>query len=130
MTMTESVIEQAALAWLKNVGWSVHHGAEIAPGELAAERRDYAQVILQDRLRQALARLNPSLPAGALEDAFRRLTRPESATLEARNRALHRLLTDGAPSSTSSPPCATHCYQLRSGQIRVQAAEKAVSEAV
>ena len=39
--MTESVVEQAALAWLESAGWSVHHGAEIAPGELAAERSDY-----------------------------------------------------------------------------------------
>jgi type I restriction enzyme R subunit len=37
MTMTESVIEQAALAWIQSVGWSIRNGAEIAPGEPAAE---------------------------------------------------------------------------------------------
>ena len=51
----------------------------IAPGEAGAERADYAQVVLQARLREALARLNPALPPEALEDAFRRLTRPEGA---------------------------------------------------
>ena len=50
---------------------------EIAPGEAAAERDDYGEVVLERRLRAALARLNPALPAEALEDAFRKLTRPE-----------------------------------------------------
>ena len=45
-----------------------------APG---AERDDYGQAVLERRLRDALAELNPGLPASALEDAFRRLTRPE-----------------------------------------------------
>ena len=39
--------------------------------------------------------MNPSLPASALDDAFRKLTRPEGATLDARNRAFHRMLVDG-----------------------------------
>ena len=78
-SFTESTVEQAALAWLESVGWSVRHGAEIAPGELAAERSDYGQVVLAQRLRDALARLNRGLPAEALDDAFRKLTRPEGA---------------------------------------------------
>jgi type I restriction enzyme R subunit len=93
--VTESVVEQAALAWLESAGWPVRHGAEIAPGEPAAERADYGEVVLAQRLRDALARLNPALPAEALQDAFRKLTRPEGADLVARNRALHRLLVDG-----------------------------------
>jgi type I restriction enzyme, R subunit len=93
--MTESIIEQAALAWLERLGWTVKHGPEIAPGELAAERGDFGQAVLTQRLRDALARLNPALPAEALDDAFRKLTRPEGPTLEARNRAVHRLLVDG-----------------------------------
>jgi type I restriction enzyme R subunit len=94
-TFTESMIEQATLAWFESVGWSVKHGAEIAPGEPAAERGDYGQVAIEQRLCDALARLNPALPAEALEDAFRKLTRPEGAELVARNRAVHRLLVDG-----------------------------------
>ena len=74
---TESVVEQAALAWLESLGWRVKHGLEIAPGEPGAERVDYAQVVLEARLRDALAWLNPALPPEAMEDAFRRLTRPE-----------------------------------------------------
>ena len=55
--VTESVVEEAALAWLESVGWQISNGAEIAPGEGAAERDDYGQVVLPRRLRDALARL-------------------------------------------------------------------------
>ncbi|WP_337869709.1 type I restriction endonuclease subunit R [Meiothermus sp.] len=93
--MTESTVESAALAWLAAVGWQIAHGPDIAPDQPGAERRDYSEVVLAQRLRDALARLNPALPAEALEDAFRKLTRPEGADLIQRNRALHRLLVDG-----------------------------------
>jgi len=93
--LTESEIESAALAWLSELGWQVKHGPDIAPDGLFAERRDFGQVVLEQRLRDALARLNPTLSAEALEDAFRKLTRPEGADLLQRNRALHRLLVDG-----------------------------------
>ena len=93
--VTESVVEQAALAWLETIGWRVAHGPHIAPDMPSAERRDYGEVILAQRLRDALARLNPALPAEALEDAFRRVTRPAGAELIGRNRGVHRLLVDG-----------------------------------
>jgi type I restriction enzyme R subunit len=93
--ISEAQIESAALAWLESLGWQVKHGPEIAPDGLFAERRDFGQVVLEQRLRDALARLNPTLPAEALEDAFRKLTRPEGTDLLQRNRALHRLLVDG-----------------------------------
>jgi type I restriction enzyme R subunit len=95
IAFTESDVESAALAWLSGLGWQVKHGAEIAPGEFSAERADYGQVVLEQRLRDALARLNPDLPPEALEDAFRKLTRPEGATLEQRNRHFHRMLAEG-----------------------------------
>ena len=93
--LDEAQVEQAALAWLEGIGWQARNGAEIAPGEPAAERDDYGQVVLAQRLRDALARLNPALPAEALEDAYRKLTRPEGAELIVRNRALHDLLVNG-----------------------------------
>ena len=46
-------------------------------------------------MRQALARINPTLPAEAIDDAFRKIARLEGATLDAQNRAFHRLLVDG-----------------------------------
>ena len=93
---TESEVEEAALEWLESIGWRVVHGPDIAPQVPGAERDDYGAVVLESRLREALARLNPDLPSAALDDAFRKLIRPEGATLEARNRAFHRLIVDGA----------------------------------
>jgi type I restriction enzyme R subunit len=113
-SFTESTVEQAALAWLESVGWSVRHGAEIAPGELAAERSDYGQVVLEQRLRDAFAQLNRNLPAVALDDAFRKLTRPEGAELAARNRTVHRLLVDGVTVEYRTPD-----GEIRGAQARV-----------
>src|SRR5713226_9142589 len=94
---TESVVEEAALAWLETLGYAVLHGPDIAAGEPRAERSDpnYRDVVLEGRLRQALARLNPDLPPDALEDAFRKLTRVDAPSLVERNRAMHRMLVDG-----------------------------------
>ena len=94
-TLTEADVEQTALEWLGALGWQTAHGSDIAPDTPGAERGDYGQVVLERRLRDALARLNPQLPAAALEDALRWLTRPVGATPEARNRAFHRMLVNG-----------------------------------
>ena len=94
-TLTEADVEAAALSWLSGLNWQVLHGPDIAPDTPNAERADYGQVILEQRLRDAVAELNPTLPTDALNDALRKLTRPEGSTLEARNRAFHRMLVDG-----------------------------------
>lgn len=94
---SESIVEDAALAWLEELGYAVAHGPEIAYGEVAAERSDpnYHDVVLDQRLRQALVNLNRSLPTEAIEDAYRKLTRVDAPSVIARNRAIHRLLVDG-----------------------------------
>ena len=94
-TLHESDVEDAALEWLRELGWRVAYGPDIAPDTPASEREDYGQVVLERRLRDALGELNPALPASAIDDAYRKLTRPEGATLEARNRAFHRMLVNG-----------------------------------
>ncbi len=93
----ESVVEDAALAWLGALGYTVLHGPSIAAGEPAAERSDpnYRDVVLEGRLRHALARLNKDLPPEAIEDAYRKLTRLDAPSLPERNRAIHRMLVDG-----------------------------------
>lgn len=72
---TESVVEQATLAWFESIGWPVKNGAESASEKPTAERDDYRPVVPPQRRRDA-ARLNPALPAEALEDAFRKPTGP------------------------------------------------------
>ncbi len=94
-SLTESDVEAAALEWLRELGWRVAHGPAIAPDSEGAERADYAEVVLARRLRDALDRLNPAIPPSALDDAFRKVAHPAGSTLEARNRASHRMLADG-----------------------------------
>jgi type I restriction enzyme, R subunit len=92
---TESVVEEAALEWLGALGYAVLAGPSIAPGEPAAERASYADVVLAGRLRDALARLNPGVPAEGLDEAFRRLTRISSPQPIDANHELHHYLVNG-----------------------------------
>ena len=112
-SLSESIVEAVALDWLASLGWTVLHGPDIAPDMLAAERADYSVVVLANRLRAALARLNPDLPDDALEDALRRLTRPTGATLEARNRDFHRMLVAGVTVEHTGADGRVHGAQVR-----------------
>ncbi|MBI5756009.1 MAG: hypothetical protein HZA12_03710 [Nitrospirae bacterium] len=80
-------MEEAALSWFDELGYAVLSGPDIAPGELFSERASYGDVILEGRLRSALTGLNPGIPAEAIEDAYRKLTRTihESPLLHANN---------------------------------------------
>ena len=93
--LSELDVETVSLEWLQGLGWKVAHGASIAPQTSKAEREDYGEGYLRERLRGSLRRLNPSLPESAREDAFRKVMRSKGPTLEIRNRAFHRLLVDG-----------------------------------
>ncbi len=92
---TESVVEEAALAWLTGLGYATISGPTIAPDEPAAERVSFDEVVLAGRLREALVRLNPDASPDSIDEAFRKITRIDGADSVARNRAFHRLLVDG-----------------------------------
>ncbi len=57
--ITENHLEQLALTWFQEVGWSCLPGPTIAPDTVASERADYGVVVLKARLAAAVARLNP-----------------------------------------------------------------------
>ncbi|WP_174292093.1 type I restriction endonuclease, partial [Sphingomonas bacterium] len=71
--LTESTVEEAALAWLAEQGWQVAYGIDASPDGKAPERAAYADVILPARLTAAVDRLNPAIPADARADAVRRV---------------------------------------------------------
>ena len=95
--LPESVVEAAALEWLAGLGYTVAHGPDIGPDGPAPERGSYDEVLLAGRLRGALARLNPHLPAEALEDVLRKVRQAETPSLIEENRRLHRYLVEGVP---------------------------------
>jgi type I restriction enzyme R subunit len=93
--ITESVVEEAALAWFESLGYEVLSGPALAPGELFSERSTYADVVLVNRLREALVRVNPQIPPEAMEDAVGKVLRTESPSLVENNRRFHHFVTDG-----------------------------------
>ena len=98
--VTEDAVEQAMLEWLASLGWSVAHGPDISPPDPktpGTERDSYREVALRHRLADAIARLNPHIPAGARDDALRRVLSPNVPALVSANRQLHRWLVDGVP---------------------------------
>ena len=93
--VSEADVEQVALSWLSNLEWQTAYGPDIASDTPDAERADFTQMVLEERLRDALLNLNPDLPQSALETGLRSLINPEGPTLEARNRSFHHALTWG-----------------------------------
>jgi len=95
--VTEDQLEQEALGWLAELGWQHHHGQTIAPDAENAQRSDYRQTLLRERLAAAIARLNPQLPASAREDALQQVLNLGLPAQLAANRAFHKLLVNGVP---------------------------------
>jgi len=95
MSLNESHVEDAALTWFGELGYAVGHGPQLAPGEPAAERDSFGEVVLVGRLREAIRRLNPAIPEEAREEALRKVLRVATTSLVQTNRAFHRMLRDG-----------------------------------
>ena len=92
--MYESEIEQIALDILHDEnGYTVLFGPDISEGE--KKEREYTEVVLQNRLRDAIDRINPSIPADAREEAFKKALRTVSVNLLDNNEDFHRMLTEG-----------------------------------
>ena len=75
MSLNESIVEDAALEWFGELGYADGHGPHHAPGEPAAERQSFGEVVLVGRLRETIRRLNPAIPeeARATIRQFRRV---------------------------------------------------------
>lgn len=97
--MNEAMVEEATLYYFEQLGYTVLGGPDIAPGEPGAERSNYADVVLVDRLRSALIWLNPQVPPDEIQSAIQQVLRPETQNLYDNNQRFHRLLTEGVPVS-------------------------------
>jgi type I restriction enzyme R subunit len=119
-SFVESEVEAAALAWLGALGWEIAPGVDFLPDTGKGWRDSLHDVVLPGVLRGALRRLNPSLPDEAVEDAFRKITRPEGPTLVTRNRSFHRMLRDGVTVEVRQPD-----GTIRGAQVNVVGFENA-----
>jgi type I restriction enzyme R subunit len=92
---TESIVEEATLEWFEQLDYTTLQASEIAPDSPNPERQTYADVVLLHRLRSSLEKINPKIPADAIEEAIRKITRSETPSLFENNRRFHKFLTDG-----------------------------------
>lgn len=97
MSLNESVVEDAALSWFRELAYAIGHGPHLAPGEPAAERASFGDVVLVGRLRVAIRKLNPAIPEEAREEALRKVLRVGTSSLTQTNRNFHAMLRDGVP---------------------------------
>ena len=95
--MTEDQLEQEALGWLADVGYSHVYGPTIAYDGENPKRDNYRQVILVEHLRNTMAKLNPKVPLAAREDALKQVLELGLPVQLSANRLFHRLLVSGVP---------------------------------
>lgn len=93
--ITEDQLEQLCLEWFQSIGYDYVCGYDIAPGEPDAERSDYRQIILYDRLLSCLQTINPQIPLATLEQIADQIAKPETPILIKNNKAFHQLLLEG-----------------------------------
>jgi type I site-specific restriction-modification system R (restriction) subunit/very-short-patch-repair endonuclease len=92
--ITENIIEQSAIEILQSQGWEYANGKEISPEGLFCERENYSQIVLVNRLRNAIAKINPEIPLDAQEAAIQKVLRIASPDLLHNNEEFHKLLVE------------------------------------
>src|SRR5690606_26123775 len=92
---SEAQLEEAVLEILTEMGYETAFGPEISVDGTYPERQDYQDVLLRNRLWDALCEINPDLPQEALEEAFRKVLIFNSPSLIENNRHFHTMLTEG-----------------------------------
>lgn len=95
VNFTEDLLEEAAIEILTELGYEHKFGPDIAYDGEAPERKDYKEVILENRVKDALFRINRDIPRDALEDAYRQIITFNSPSLVENNHYFHKLLTEG-----------------------------------
>lgn len=95
--ITENIIEAFAIELLDKLGYEYIYAPDIAPDAEHAERDNFEQVLLLNRLQNAVKRINPDFPADTQAEAIKEIQRIASPELLSNNEAFHRLVTEGIP---------------------------------
>jgi len=91
----EDQLEQAGLNWFKELDYTYMNGYDISPGGKYQERESHKEVVLEERLRNALYSINSEIPNKAIESAIREVLIPKEPSMLENNRNFHRMVTDG-----------------------------------
>jgi len=93
--ITESAIEKFAIELLEKQGYQYIYGPDIAPDGETPERSFFEDILLLEKIKYAVFRINPTIPVDAQEDAIKQILRLNSPDLIANNETFHRMLTEG-----------------------------------
>jgi len=91
----EDELEQASLEILQSLGYEYIHGKELSPSAEFPQRESYREVILSEKVKEALFRINRDLPNEAIENAYRQIISFNSPSLEENNKYFHNLMVNG-----------------------------------
>ncbi|WP_167616976.1 type I restriction endonuclease subunit R [Maribellus sediminis] len=93
--ITEDQLEQLALSWFQETGYTYQHGLEIAPESVTPYRNDFREVLLEKECFEALCNINPAIPKEKVEEVVHNLRNTEGINTIYKNKAFHKLLIDG-----------------------------------
>ncbi|MGN4271786.1 type I restriction endonuclease subunit R [Bacillus cereus group sp. BCN115] len=91
----ESELEIAALEWLEEMDYEIVEGPDIAPDGDYAERESFHDVVLVERLRDSLQKINPTLERKVIEEAIQKVIANASPNIVLNNKQFHKFVTDG-----------------------------------
>ncbi len=106
-SITEADVENNCLDMLKELGYTVLSGPDISEGGINEERK-YKDVVLVNRLRTALQKINKIIPKEAIEEAIKKILRTDSPNPVINNQNFHKFVTDGVPVQ----------YKKKNGEIK------------
>ena len=112
-SIAESHVEEATLAWLSELGYATANGLDIGPDGRTPERSSYGDVLLVERVRGAIAKLNPALAAETRAEVLKKLIQAETPSLVGENRRLHRYMVEGVPVEVRRPDGSIGGEQVR-----------------
>lgn len=93
--ITENTIEEFSIELLERLGYQYIYAPDIAHDGEKPERASYEEILLSERLQNAIRRINPKVPADSQEEAFKEIQRINSPELLTNNENFHRMLTEG-----------------------------------
>lgn len=91
----ESHLEEATIEWFSELGYEYIFGPDISPEGSYPERETYEDVVLAERLKESLVRINPEIPNTGIEDAMRKILIPQNPGLIINNKAFQKMVTEG-----------------------------------
>jgi type I restriction enzyme R subunit len=93
--ITENAIENFCIELLEKQGYEYIYAPDIAPDSDDPQRSHFEDVLLSSRLMDAVARINPTIPYDAQQEAIKEISRIHSPELLTNNETFHRMLTEG-----------------------------------